>query len=93
MHLVPFCYSFLGRSLIFFRQLLTKYNSCQSATGVAEGELPSGIVFRPNRKRYLAFCALLKAPILSEAGKLKTEFGAKTMAHDPGTERIFVDTG
>ena len=28
----------------------------------------------------------------SEVGKLKTEFGAKTMAYDPKTERIFVDT-
>jgi hypothetical protein len=28
----------------------------------------------------------------SEAGKVKTEFGAKTMAYDPKTGRIFVDT-
>jgi hypothetical protein len=28
----------------------------------------------------------------SEAGKLKTEWGAKTMAYDPKRERIFVDT-
>ena len=28
----------------------------------------------------------------SEAGKVKTEFGAKTMAYDPKTEDIFVDT-
>ena len=28
----------------------------------------------------------------SEAGKVKTEFGAKTMAYDPKTDRIFVDT-
>ena len=28
----------------------------------------------------------------SEAGKVKTEFGAKTMAYDPQTGRIFVDT-
>ncbi|MBV9340917.1 MAG: YncE family protein [Acidobacteria bacterium] len=28
----------------------------------------------------------------SVAGKVKTEFGAKTMAYDPKTERIFVDT-
>jgi len=28
----------------------------------------------------------------SEAGKVKTELGAKTMAYDPKTERIFVDT-
>jgi uncharacterized protein YjiK len=28
----------------------------------------------------------------SEAGKIKTEFGAKTMAYDPQTNRIFVDT-
>jgi hypothetical protein len=28
----------------------------------------------------------------SLAGKVKTEFGAKTMAYDPQTERIFVDT-
>jgi hypothetical protein len=28
----------------------------------------------------------------SEAGNLKTELGAKTMAYDPKTERIFVDT-
>ena len=28
----------------------------------------------------------------TEAGKIKTEFGAKTMAYDPKTERVFVDT-
>lgn len=28
----------------------------------------------------------------SEAGKIKTEFGAKTMAYDPKTKRVFVDT-
>jgi DNA-binding beta-propeller fold protein YncE len=28
----------------------------------------------------------------SEAGKVKTELGAKTMAYDPKTDRIFVDT-
>lgn len=28
----------------------------------------------------------------SEAGKVKTELGAKTMAYDPKTKRIFVDT-
>jgi YVTN family beta-propeller protein len=28
----------------------------------------------------------------SQAGKVKTEFGAKTMAYDPKTDRIFVDT-
>jgi len=28
----------------------------------------------------------------SEAGKVKTEFGAKTMAYDPATKRVFVDT-
>ena len=28
----------------------------------------------------------------SEAGKVKTEFGAKTMAYDPKTQHIFVDT-
>jgi uncharacterized protein YjiK len=28
----------------------------------------------------------------SEAGKVKTELGAKTMAYDPKTARIFVDT-
>jgi DNA-binding beta-propeller fold protein YncE len=28
----------------------------------------------------------------SEVGKVKTELGAKTMAYDPKTERIFVDT-
>jgi DNA-binding beta-propeller fold protein YncE len=28
----------------------------------------------------------------SEAGKVKTEFGAKTMAYDPETQHIFVDT-
>jgi hypothetical protein len=28
----------------------------------------------------------------SEAGKVKTEFGAKTMAYDPQKDHIFVDT-
>lgn len=28
----------------------------------------------------------------SEAGKIKTEFGAKTMAYDPASKRVFVDT-
>lgn len=55
-------------------------------------DLKSGLIFVSTREGWVHIFHEDSADHYSEAGKVKTEFGAKTMAYDPKTERIFVDT-
>jgi hypothetical protein len=52
----------------------------------------TGLIFVSTREGWVHIFHQDSADRYSEAGKVKTEFGAKTMAYDPKTERIFVDT-
>lgn len=52
----------------------------------------TGLIFVSTREGWVHIFHEDSADHYSEAGKVKTEFGAKTMAYDPRTERIFVDT-
>ena len=52
----------------------------------------TGLVFVSTREGWVHMFHEDSPDQFSEAGKVKTEFGAKTMAFDPKTERIFVDT-
>lgn len=52
----------------------------------------SGLVFVSTREGWVHIFHEDSPDKYSEAGKVKTEFGAKTMAYDSKTDRIFVDT-
>lgn len=52
----------------------------------------SGLVFVSTREGWVHMFHEDSPDHFSEAGKVKTEFGAKTMAYDPKSDRIFVDT-
>ncbi|MGH9497711.1 MAG: YncE family protein [Terriglobales bacterium] len=52
----------------------------------------TGLVFVSTREGWIHIFHEDSPDHYSEAGKVKTEFGAKTMAYDAKTERIFVDT-
>jgi DNA-binding beta-propeller fold protein YncE len=52
----------------------------------------TGLIFVSTREGWVHIFHEDSPDHYSEAGKVKTEFGAKTMAYDPKTERIFVDT-
>ncbi|MGH9642917.1 MAG: YncE family protein [Terriglobales bacterium] len=52
----------------------------------------TGLVFVSTREGWVHIFHEDSPDHYSETGKVKTEFGAKTMAYDPKTERIFVDT-
>jgi outer membrane protein assembly factor BamB len=52
----------------------------------------SGLVFVSTREGWVHIFHEDSPDHFSEAGKVKTEWGAKTMAYDPKTDRIFVDT-
>jgi YVTN family beta-propeller protein len=52
----------------------------------------TGLVFVSTREGWVHVFHQDSPDHYSEAGKVKTEFGAKTMAYDSKTEHIFVDT-
>lgn len=52
----------------------------------------SGLVFVSTREGWVHIFHEDSPDHFSEAGKVKTQLGAKTMAYDPKTDRIFVDT-
>ena len=52
----------------------------------------TGLIFVSTREGWVHIFHEDSPDRYSEAGKVKTEFGAKTMAYDPETGRIFVDT-
>jgi len=52
----------------------------------------TGMVFVSTREGWVHMFHEDSPDHFSEAGKIKTEFGAKTMAYDPATKRVFVDT-
>jgi len=52
----------------------------------------SGLIFVSTREGWVHIFHEDSPDSYSEAGKVKTELGAKTMAYDPKTQRIFVDT-
>jgi hypothetical protein len=52
----------------------------------------TGLIFVSTREGWVHIFHEDSPDHYSEAGKLKTELGAKTMAYDPKTGRIFVDT-
>ena len=52
----------------------------------------SGLIFVSTREGWVHIFHEDSLNHYSEAGKIKTEFGAKTMAYDPATKRVFVDT-
>jgi hypothetical protein len=52
----------------------------------------TGLIFVSTREGWVHIFHEDSPDHYSETGKVKTEFGAKTMAYDPKTERIFVDT-
>jgi hypothetical protein len=52
----------------------------------------SGLVFVSTREGWVHIFHEDSPDHFSEAGKVKTELGAKTMAYDPKSDRIFVDT-
>jgi hypothetical protein len=55
-------------------------------------EEKTGLIFVSTREGWVDIFHEDSPDHYSEAGKVKTEFGAKTMAYDPKTDRIFVDT-
>jgi DNA-binding beta-propeller fold protein YncE len=64
-------------------------------TGGADADVydsKTGLIFVSTREGWVHIFHEDSPDHYSEAGKLKTEFGAKTMAYDPKAERIFVDT-
>ncbi|HEV3511217.1 MAG TPA: YncE family protein [Candidatus Sulfotelmatobacter sp.] len=52
----------------------------------------SGLIFVSTREGWVHIFHEDSPDHYSEAGKVKTEFGAKTMAYDPEKDHIFVDT-
>src|SRR6516164_4014301 len=52
----------------------------------------TGLIFVSTREGWVHIFHEDSPDHYSEAGKVKTEFGAKTMAYDPETQRIFADT-
>jgi hypothetical protein len=52
----------------------------------------TGLIFVSTREGWVHIFHEDSADHYSEAGKLKTELGAKTMAYDPKNDHIFVDT-
>jgi hypothetical protein len=52
----------------------------------------TGLVFVSTREGWVHIFYEDSPDHYSDVGKVKTEFGAKTMAYDPKTQRIFVDT-
>lgn len=52
----------------------------------------SGLIFVSTREGWVHIFHEDSADHYSEAGKVKTELGAKTMAYDPKDDHIFVDT-
>ena len=52
----------------------------------------SGLIFVSTREGWVHIFHEDSPDQYSEAGKVKTEVGAKTMAYDPKTQQIFVDT-
>jgi DNA-binding beta-propeller fold protein YncE len=52
----------------------------------------TGLIFVSTREGWVHVFRQDSPDHYSEVGKVKTEFGAKTMAYDPKTDRIFVDT-
>jgi hypothetical protein len=52
----------------------------------------SGLIFVSTREGWIHIFHEDSPDHYSEAGKIKTEFGAKTMAYDPSSKRVFVDT-
>lgn len=52
----------------------------------------TGLIFVSTREGWVHIFHEDSPDHYSEAGKVKTELGAKTMAYDPKTNRIFVDT-
>ena len=64
-------------------------------SGGADADLydpKTGLIFVSTREGWVHIFHQDSPDHYSEAGKVKTEFGAKTMAYDPKTDRIFVDT-
>jgi DNA-binding beta-propeller fold protein YncE len=64
-------------------------------TGGADADVydpTSGLVFVSTREGWVHIFHEDTPDHYSEAGKVKTELGAKTMAYDSKTQRIFVDT-
>ena len=52
----------------------------------------TGLIFVSTREGWVHIFHEDSPDQYSEAGKVKTEFGAKTMAYDPETQHIFTDT-
>ncbi len=52
----------------------------------------TGLIFVSTREGWVHMFHEDSPDQYSEAGKVKTEFGAKTMAYDPKTQHIFTDT-
>ena len=52
----------------------------------------TGLIFVSTREGWVHIFHEDTPDQYGEAGKIKTEFGAKTMAYDPSTKRVFVDT-
>ena len=64
-------------------------------SGAADAEVyeeKTGLIFVSTREGWVHIFHEDSPDHYSEAGKVKTEFGAKTMAYDPRMDRIFVDT-
>jgi DNA-binding beta-propeller fold protein YncE len=64
-------------------------------SGGADAEVydsKTGLIFVSTREGWVHIFHEDSPDHYSEAGKVKTELGAKTMAYDPKTARIFVDT-
>jgi DNA-binding beta-propeller fold protein YncE len=64
-------------------------------SGGADAEVydqKTGLIFVSTREGWVHIFHQDSPDQYSEVGKVKTEFGAKTMAYDPKTYRIFVDT-
>jgi hypothetical protein len=64
-------------------------------SGGADAEVydqKTGLIFVSTREGWVHIFHQDSPDQYSEAGKVKTEFGAKTMAYDAKTNRIFVDT-
>lgn len=64
-------------------------------SGGADAEVydsKTGLIFVSTREGWVHIFHEDSPDHYSEAGKVKTEVGAKTMAYDPKTARIFVDT-
>ena len=64
-------------------------------SGGADAEVydeKTGLIFVSTREGWIQIFHEDSPDHYSEASKVKTEFGAKTMAYDPKTDRILVDT-